>query len=72
MSDCGYNLKPCCLCRVPGFGHCLAGNGDDLFIPAKDEQLRSRLASGEWKGRHTLIAAEIERRREQTENFLTE
>lgn len=43
FSDCSGE---CCLCACAG--HCLAGHGDDDFIPASKEQIIDRLDRGEW------------------------
>lgn len=37
----------CCLCACGG--GCLAGNGDDDFLPASKEQIIERLDKGEYK-----------------------
>ena len=34
-------VDKCCICR--NSGNCLAGNGDDDFIPATKEQIEERL-----------------------------
>ena len=50
FTDCS---GPCCLCALD---FCLAGHGDDDYIPASKEQIVERLEKGQFSSQRKTMA----------------
>ena len=50
----------CCVCAFGGI--CLAGHGDDYFLPAKNEQILERLKNGNYPNYRQIMIDELAKR----------